>query len=101
MEVVKKIVLYLFGLFILLFGNRKGPESGVSTQEPNVDLNKDIEKRFHVHTLLYNTIQDRLTNPAVHFRTERIDVGSVEKTSSPSKKTQTETAKPEDASGTK
>lgn len=75
MNLFKKIILYLFGLFLLLFGNRKYlGNAKVSFKKDNLD---DIEKQFGKQKLKYDTIQDKLANPTLYFHTVRIDVSTI------------------------
>lgn len=75
MNWIKKTVLYILGLILLLFGNKKALEAITETLMPTKpkDVNSRIEDRFEVQKLIFDTDKQKLTNPTPYF--EVIKVG--------------------------
>lgn len=100
MKLLKKIILYFFGLFLLLFGNRKYlEEARASLKKDNPNINEDIEQRFGKQKLTYDTIQNKLSNPTLYFQTIRADVSTIGMKSNKKDAENIESAGSENASG--
>lgn len=75
MNWIKKTVLYILGLILLLFGNKKALEAITETLMPTKpeDVNSRIEDRFEVQKLIFDKDKQKLTNPAPYFEVIRVD----------------------------
>lgn len=73
MSRIKTFVLYLLGVVLLVFGNRKIFSDLWNTLFPKkpIDYNKDIEKGFSHENIEYDSIQGRFVNHAEYFEIVR------------------------------
>ena len=74
MNWIKKTVLYILGLILLLFGNKKALEAITETLMPTKpeDVNSRIEDRFEVQKLIFDKDKQKLTNPTPYFEVIRV-----------------------------
>lgn len=74
MILLKKIVLYLFGLLLLIFGNKKEIDTIVDTLMPTKpeDVNKNVEEHFEVQKLSYDKERNKLINNTPYFEVVRV-----------------------------
>lgn len=72
---LKSIFLYSSGLFLLIFGNRdlwdevlKEREVAAKNRKLLTEANKDLEKRFEVQKLEYDSVKNQWSNPHYYFQ---------------------------------
>ena len=79
---LKQISLYILGVVLLLFGNRKALELFLQNDATDDELNGedeklDIYKRFEIQRLKFNEQTNELNNPVPYFEIMRIDESDI------------------------
>lgn len=72
---IRPILLYITGLFLLIFGNRdlwdevrEERREAEKNQKLLTEANRDLEKRFEVQQLEYDSLNNQWKNPHYYFQ---------------------------------
>jgi hypothetical protein len=99
---LKSILLFLLAIALFLFGNREFWEKYIKSKEDEKEAklllaaNTDVEKRFEIQKLKYDSVSRKWSNPNFYFQV--INVGKINFKALKKNKTTIETDTDENAS---
>lgn len=104
---LRSIILYIVGIFLLIFGNRdlwdelqEQKEEEKKARKTLAETGKHLKKEFEIQTLEYDSVNKKWTNPHVYF--QLVNAGYINfNTADKEKSTTIETDDDEDASDTR